>query len=61
MSRWSRISFAGDADHFPARMGLTLFVIGEAARNLVGHMERMRVIESSAYDLGYARNGRGLG
>jgi hypothetical protein len=28
MSRWSSVPFAGDADHFPATMGLTLFVIG---------------------------------
>jgi hypothetical protein len=61
MSRWSRISFAGDADHFPATMGLTLFVIVTIARNLVGRMRRTRVIESSAYDLAYARIGRGLG
>jgi hypothetical protein len=61
MSRWLTISFAGDADHFPATMGLTLFVIGATCAKSRRTHGRTRVIESSAYDLAYARIGRGLG
>jgi hypothetical protein len=32
-------SFAGDADHFPATMGLTLFVIANASRRSRGERE----------------------
>jgi hypothetical protein len=52
---------AGEADDFPAKIRLTLFVIGTCNDDRIGNAKRTRVIESSAYDLAYARIGRGLG
>jgi hypothetical protein len=36
-------SFAGDADHFPARMGLTLFVIADVHSRYRRRLVRRRV------------------